>query len=140
MTAQAESQVMLPQRRARHAWKAVERIKEENWKDHYGREAKKLPVRIMASGLGQALAFLCARAERDEGGSGRGPAFHQLHQDLSDWILNHRKLARGNSQNLLQSIVFGDSVFVRQATDEVLAYLEWLNRFLEAEGIGKGEE
>jgi CRISPR-associated protein Cmr5 len=40
----------------------------------------------------------------------------------------------------LERIVQGNSDFLRRATDEVLAYLLWLNRFAEAEGLTEGEE
>ena len=31
-----------------------------------------------------------------------------------------------------------DSDFLRRATDETIAYLQWLNRFAEAEGPAEG--
>ena len=39
------------------------------------------------------------------------------------------------ARDLLEQIVNGDSNFLRRATDETLAYLQWLNRFAEAEGL-----
>ena len=35
--------------------------------------------------------------------------------------------------SLMESIIHGDSEFMRRATDEALAYLQWLNRFAEAQ-------
>ena len=71
----------LDQQRARHAWEAVLRA-EERQGDHerqdpkkFGGQAKKLPVRIMASGLGQAIVFLKAKDY--------APG---LVAEISDWI------------------------------------------------------
>ncbi len=120
----------LDQQRARHAWEAVQRAKTCQG-DHagqvpkkFGGQAKKLPIRIMGSGLGQSLAFLAAK--------GDAPG---LIAELSDWINKRIKPAPGSPPRLLDRIVQGDSDFLRRATDEVLTYLQWLTRFAEAEGL-----
>jgi len=90
---------------------------------------KKLPVRIMTAGLGQALAFLKAK--------GYAPG---LLAELTDWI-NQRMPPQGNEpKDLLERIVKGNADVLRRATDEVLAYLLWLNRFAEAEGLTEDTE
>ena len=49
----SQSKPTIEQQRAKHAWQAVERLKVGSQAaDAYAREAKKLPVRIMTSGLG----------------------------------------------------------------------------------------
>lgn len=118
----------LDQRRAHHAWQSIARLKKKGQVEQgdYAREAKKLPMRIMSAGLGQALAFLRAKASEK-------PGLQQLYHDLTDWVFQGRKLRGKAPKSLLQSIIEGDAVFLRRATDEVLAYLEWLNRFAEAE-------
>jgi CRISPR-associated protein Cmr5 len=121
----------LEQRRARHAWEAVARLKNakpEDAKDCKG-EAKKLPVRIMTSGLGQALAFLKAKS------GGKKTGLDTLLDRLSDWVVRGRRLpgVQGSDQDLMKNIISGDAVFLRRATDETLAYLQWFNRFAEAE-------
>jgi CRISPR-associated protein Cmr5 len=95
----------------------------------YGRETKRLPVRILTAGLGHALAFVKAKA--DDGKN----ALNRLHEDLTQWVLTERGLKGNAPKSLLESIVLGDSDFLRLATDEALAYLQWLNRFAEAEGL-----
>ena len=128
----------LDQQRARHAWGAIQRVSEwkESKRKDYAGQAKKLPIRLMTSGLGQALAFILAKADnRDE-----PDPCQQLHEDLTKWTLVHRKLPGKHPESLLKSICYGDAVFLRRATDEVLAYLEWLNRFAEAEGLTDGTE
>lgn len=120
----------LDQRRANHAWDVVRRAKqkqdphENQDPKKFGGQAKKLPTRIMAAGLGQALAFLKAKDY--------APG---LIEELSDWIGNRIPPKQGEPTDLLERIVKGDSDFLRRATDEVLAYLAWLNRFAEAEGL-----
>lgn len=124
----------LDQRRAKHAWQAVAQVvdtyglKSEKAKK-FGGQAKKLPVRIMASGLGQALAFLRAKDYAPD-----------LLMELADWVLDKRTheqstTGKPGDDALLKAVVQGTSEELRRATDEVLAYLLWLNRFAEAKGL-----
>lgn len=85
-------------------------------------------MRVMASGLGPALAFLRAKGE-----------VPGLLAAMSDWVLNQRGLGPVSPDALLGAIVRGDSDFLRRATDEALAYLQWVKRFAEAE-IGDEED
>lgn len=127
------SKPTLDQRRAKHAWEAITALKGKDGKypesaDEYAREAKKLPVRIMTSGLGQALAFVLAKA-------GTRKALSKLHDDLTRWVIAERPMKAKNPSSLRDSVIYGDSSFLRLATDETLAYLHWLNRFAAAEGL-----
>ena len=133
--------VTLDQRRARHAWTQIESVQREfkrKEQDEYAGQAKKMPIRILTSGLGAALAFLLSKARtgtRDE-----KRHFVQLHLDLTDWVIRQRPLtAAVNPGSLLESVIQGDADFLRLATDEVMAYLQWLNRFAEAQGLGELE-
>jgi len=120
----------LDQRRAGHAWDVIQRAKQKQGHHQrqdpkkFGGQAKKLPTRIMAAGLGQALAFLNAK--------GHAPG---LLAELTVWVGVRIPPGPGEPKDLLERIVKGDSDFLRRATDEVLAYLVWLNRFAEAEGL-----
>lgn len=124
----------LDQRRARHAWAAVQRAGSRQGRHQnqdstkFGGQAKKLPTRIMIAGLGQALAFL--RAKDDAPG---------LLAELDDWIAQRIPARGGDTPDLLQRIIEGDSDLLHRATDEVLAYLVWLNRFAEAQGLTEGD-
>lgn len=127
-----QNQPTLDQRRAKHAWEAVARMA-ENKKNQaeYQRATKQLPVRILTAGLGHALAFLHAKAKGRE-------ANNALLQDLADWVLYKRKNlehsgAHSAPSALIEEITKRDSAFLRATTDEVLAYLQWLTRFAEAE-------
>ncbi|MCS7078857.1 MAG: type III-B CRISPR module-associated protein Cmr5 [Chloracidobacterium sp.] len=128
----------LDQRRAAHAWDAVQRAKQLGADDakKYGGQAKKLPVRILTSGLGPALAFLKAKAY--------APTLKAyaptLVDDLSAWLEERIPPKKDEPHDLLERIVRGDSHFLRRATDEALAYLDWLNRFAEAEGLTDDEQ
>ncbi|MBC7821051.1 MAG: type III-B CRISPR module-associated protein Cmr5 [Planctomycetaceae bacterium] len=137
----------LDQQRACHALARIEKLSLDD-QDNYASEAKRLPVRIMSSGLGQAMAFINAKTKRT--------GLKQLHTDLTEWVIkiratnvfgedrvnefNTRPGARQVDHSLLHSIIHGDSEFLRWATTETLAYLVWLNRFAEAKGLpGKHE-
>lgn len=127
------SKPTLDQRRAKHAWQAVTtaKQKEAGFKD-FCMHARRLPMRIMASGLGQALAFLKAKDYAP-----------QLLEELGDWVLDKRAnpastKPKPNDEALLRQIIEKDSDFLRRATDETIAYLQWLNRFAEAEGPAEG--
>jgi CRISPR-associated protein Cmr5 len=124
----------LDQRRAEHAWEAIERIGEDQNAKEYAREAKKLPIRIMAAGLGQALSFILAKAKNSK------PKLKKLHEDITDWVIAKRGIPAKVPDHLLESICRGDSDFLRRATDEVLAYLQWLNRFAEAKGLSDDDK
>jgi CRISPR-associated protein Cmr5 len=120
----------LDQRRAAHAWDVVQRAKlklghhQKQEPKKFGGQAKKLPTRIIAAGLGQALAFLKAKDY--------APG---LLSELTDWMATRIPPKQGQPRDLLERIVKGDSDFLRRATEELLAYFVWLNRFAEAEGL-----
>lgn len=130
------------QRRAEHAWKVVATfVEQSNGKTvikpggkQFGTQAKRLPVRILTAGLGQALAFLHAKKTAS-----------RLLTALGDWVLDKRadpesRRPEPDETALLRAIIAGDTdrdqrIDLRRATDETLAYLQWLNRFAEAEGL-----
>jgi CRISPR-associated protein Cmr5 len=146
MNTKPQAKPTLDQRRANHAWHVVREMVAAHVKagpdgkpvanetaKKFGGQAKKLPTRIMAAGLGQALAFLRAKDYAP-----------QLLMAIADWVLDKRgnpasSKAKPTDSALLLEIVKGTSEFLRRATDETLAYLLWLNRFAEAEGLTQGE-
>jgi CRISPR-associated protein Cmr5 len=114
------------QERAADAWRVVQRVKggsNDKAKKEFGTQAKKLPTRILTSGLGPALAFLEAK--------GYAP---DLRGALADWMSRKQDLP-GQDKRLVVRIIHGDADFLRFATAECLAYLLWLVRFAEAEGL-----
>lgn len=123
---------MLPsteQKRARHAFEAIQNaLKLPKEREDYSIHAKKMPVRIISAGLGQALAFILAKDNANE-----------LLQDLSDWVINkpekYDPSKRPDKSLLIQTIISGDADKLRYCTHETLAYLQWLNRFAEASDL-----
>lgn len=109
----------LSQRRANDAWKVVEEQRPRPGFDEFADQAKKLPMRILNSGLGQSLAFLCAKKKAPE-----------LVRALSSWMQEYQKDEQ--TVELLERVLKGDSDFQRLATAESLAYLEWLVRLADA--------
>ncbi len=118
----------LEQQRAAHAWDVVDAVASKAEKDRkeFGTQAKKLPTRIMAAGLGQALAFLEAKDYAEE-----------LRNALADWIHRRRPAAGEDAEQkrLVVRVIRGDADFLRFATAECLAYLQWLVRFADARGL-----
>ena len=109
------------QMRAADAWRVISSIKPrgENDREEFKTQVRKMPTRILASGLGPALGFLKAK-----------DICKPLQDAVSQWI-THRPA--DDDRGLLQSIMNEDFQFMRYATEEALAYLKWLSRFAEAE-------
>jgi len=130
------------QRRARHAWTSITGLAQRDGDKRlygapakeYAQEARKLTSRIRAAGLGPALAFILAKAKDKK------PNLTDLHEHLTDWVIRQRGIPARKADSLLQSVIEGDSTFLRRATEEALAYLVWLNRFAEAEGLTEAKE
>lgn len=140
----------IDQRRAAHAWNKIEWVlgkwphRVENGKRgtdpkarEYGQLVKDLPTRILASGLGQALAFRWAKGKDNE-------QTLALLQHLGDWVLDKRKNPASTKtepqpQDLIRKLVDADATFLRHATEEAIAYLQWLKRFAEAERLTEGD-
>jgi len=146
----------LDQRRAAHAWSVIEWLRQardgkgnpkylkpaaDRTGDPVANEAgrklgtqmKKLPTRIMAAGLGQALTFLYAKHEAPP-----------LEQALTDWLLHDRPEQfdpqrvpenDGCTRLIEQLINQWTAATLRQQTEEALAYLPWLARFAKAAGL-----
>lgn len=111
----------LDQRRATHAWEVIVQVKclAQAEQEQFHIQVKRLPTRIMAAGLGQALAFLEAQQYAPK-----------LREALDDWM-QVRKPTR-HEPRLVLRIISGDADFLRFATAECLAYLQWLVRFADA--------
>ena len=124
----------LDQKRARHAWELIEALAKKKDRHKFETQVKKFPVRVVSSGLGQALAFLVSK-KSDAHPNGYAP---DLVSALGDWIGD--RIPASGSPGLLDRIVKGNSEFLRRATDEVLSYMLWVVRFAEAKGMTKEQE
>lgn len=136
----------LEQRRAAHASEVVNRMIASHTKSDpsgtlipddeakkFAIHAKKLPSRIIGAGLGQALAFLVGKKYCPS-----------LLEGLGQWIVQERQLLGAKAETiqpdtLLKTILAQNSDFLRAATAEALVYLQWLNRFVDANKL-EGDE
>lgn len=116
----------IEQERAACAWKAIEGLKEEDesMKKKYRSLVKRVAPLILINGLGQTMAFLKARREKD------GGAFQLLFSHISSAV---KERVPFGEEDLLSAIVKGSPTFLKRATREALAYLQWLSKFAEAE-------
>jgi CRISPR-associated protein Cmr5 len=115
----------LEQERAKAAWEKVSEAKKQkkDYGEKYRQLAKGAPADIQTNGLGQTLAFWCAKGETHQ---------KALFKDVSDWV---RSQLRFDQQlNLLEWVVQKASTDdYRRATAETMAFLAWVKRFAEAE-------
>jgi CRISPR-associated protein Cmr5 len=129
MSEQAISrQQSLDQRRAERAYENVTAIDEQpndKLKSRYSALARKVPAMIQTNGLGQALAFLRAKAGRNK------ESEHWLiYGHISAWVM--KQLNQDEAGSLLEWVVQNDSPTYRRATNEAMAFLNWLKRWAEA--------
>lgn len=115
-------QQTLQQKRASHAWHAVEEVDKKSYKKDYGSLVRGLPAMIQTDGLAHTLAFLKAKG-KDHHVSAYGT--------ISRWVLG--ELGKGQG-DLLEHLLNCSTIDYRRATSEALAYLQWLKRFVEARG------
>jgi len=118
----------LEQERAQHAWSCVQEVKDKPFAGDYRTIAVKVPSLIVTNGLGQTLAFLRSKPDRQH--------FQLLYRHLADWV-GRKVHADGDLLNWL--VNEATSQQYRLATMEALALLQWLKRFAEAE-LPKGRE
>lgn len=121
-------------RRAKSAWDNVKEIKAKSKEERkkYASRAKDIGALIMTTGLGAALAFLRAKATRND----QMP--ERLYQQISKWVVS--ELGGTASDDLLILLTERDTLYYRRATTETLAYIIWLKRFVEGEFKGELEE
>lgn len=116
----------MAQLRARNAWEVFKRLKQGGGFKEIADNAKKLPMRIRTAGLLQALAFLQAKDDARE-----------LRTAMSGWVLGQlgveAQKGKADADALFQCALERDNSFLRRATAESLAWLEWFNRFAEPE-------
>ncbi len=121
--------------RARWAWEAVSNVDVDD--GDYLTQARKLPARLLTSGLGQTMAFLHAKAKGqviDDPKSGRD--VEKLYSQLA-------RLIRGESKDdrtAMDIIVALDPIEYRVLGREVLATAEWIKRFAEGRIKSKGSK
>lgn len=128
-SAKPSKQQTLQQERAASAWENVQDIAGRPFKKDYGSLVRGFAAMIQGNGLGPALAFLKAK------GKGQDDKAHtRLFNHISGWTLP--RLGDGNNgRDLLEALLSCNSTEYRIATAEALAYVNWLKRFAEAQGL-----
>ncbi len=101
---------------------------------------------IHTNGLGQALAFLAAKAGTKAGGIDQENPHGVLYTQLEQWLTRTPEPdgpfrapyttsvpdENGQPTRLIYRIACGDSATYRQATAETLAFLNWLKSLADA--------
>lgn len=94
-TTSGQSKQTLEQRRALHALKEFKKLQSDSSKDRLEqacREAKKLPIRARASGLGHAICFLEGKANDEK----KKPGLKGLLKALGSWLIDERKVLKAS--------------------------------------------
>lgn len=119
----------LAQKRAFHAYKAIEDLKRKSSYGKYVSYVKGLPATIIFSGLGQALAMEKMGAQKDSG--------HELlYRHIDIWLREgweNSPYKRKEFQDIVQAIVSGCERDYIRAQAEAIEYLAWLKKFAVAE-------
>ncbi|MDE0426605.1 MAG: type III-B CRISPR module-associated protein Cmr5 [Candidatus Poribacteria bacterium] len=119
----------IEQGRASYAFKVVQEVS-DSLKKEYKSAAKKLPVQIKMNGLGQSLAFLKSKGEKDE--EKPKNAYDQLYEDIGIWLQTEdvKRLVE-KDEELVKEVIQLESHAYRKATVETLALLNWMRRFVD---------
>jgi CRISPR-associated protein Cmr5 len=128
--AQLTRQQTIEQQRAAKAWELVSRVKEDDGKcqKEYNSWVKKVPVLVLTNGLGQTLAFLHSKSDREK---------QLLYQHISMWLKSPQSQLVWSGtglqkDNIIDRLIHESSSTYRRATVEALAFLNWLKRFADA--------
>ena len=119
----------IEQGRATYAFKVVQEVS-DSLKKEYKSAAKKFPVLIKTNGLGQSLAFLKSKGEKDE--SKPKNAHDKLYEDIGTWLQTEdvKRLVR-KDEELIKKVIQLESPAYRQVTTETIALLNWIRRFVD---------
>lgn len=115
----------LDQQRAAQAARDVRAARDTAKSGEYRRLVESLPAMVLANGLGQACAYLLARAE---GKQGTPEAL--LYEQLQSWL---RGRVHGLDGSLVDALANADVATYQRGQVEALAYVQWLKRFAQAE-------
>lgn len=112
----------------------------------YKSYAKKIPTMILNNGLGQTLAFIVSKFQKEKNkkkpGTKENPknAYDLIYKQITDYLKseNTTRIKMPSDKNeLVEWVISCDSKEYRFITQELLAFLNWLKRF--AEGMIEGE-
>lgn len=117
----------LEQDRAKYAMTSIMSIKSADTtvQKNYKSYVKSASMLILINGLGNALAFIKSK-KKD------GDAYDRLYKHLNEWLEEKEIISK---TDVLEWITKEDttSLQIHRATDEILALLNWMKRFADAE-------
>ncbi|WP_290901640.1 type III-B CRISPR module-associated protein Cmr5 [Ferroglobus sp.] len=112
----------LEQERAKFAYEKVKSVKGRDFEEDYAKYVKNAPAMILTNGLGNTLAYY--RSKKRE-------AYTKLYEHFGEWLQERGYCKK--DEDVLEWITKTDSLIVFQATQEVLALLNWMTKFARAE-------
>lgn len=127
----------IEQGRAEFAYKCASKGSVIVKKKEYKAYVKKVPALIKMNGLGATFAFIKAKSSDDKNKAGY--AYTLIYKQTAQWLNNDEKklLDIIDEDKLVERIISLESPEYRAATNEVLAFFNWLRRF--ADGLIEGE-
>jgi len=119
----------LEQERANYAWKCIQEVKNlnnEETEKKYRSYVRRASTLIQINGLGNTLAFY--KSKKDE-------AYDLLYEHINKWFKKQFK----SQDNILNWIISEKTsiIDVFRITKEIIALLNWMKRFAEAELRGE---
>ncbi len=120
----------LDQIRASHA---LDKAEESYFQGaHGGKVVQKIPPYIRTNGFLATLAFAL---EEDKNGKKKREGYQNVFDAIASHLASeHIALCQGkNAEALQQELVEADSVLLRRVTEEAMAYLGYLRRFVRQE-------
>ncbi|MEM3366430.1 MAG: type III-B CRISPR module-associated protein Cmr5 [Candidatus Methanomethyliaceae archaeon] len=114
----------LEQDRAKYAMDCIREVKEKEFQKEYKSYVRHMPMLILTNGLGNALAFIKSKKNNK--------ASDQFYTHLNKWLKEMMIISGDDVLNWITD-KNTSSIQVQRATDEMLALLNWMKRFAEAE-------
>lgn len=137
---------MNAQHRARYAFKCVDadlKGKDDDFKGKYKSHVKKLPMLIKTNGLGATLAYIRTKAHIKAEDKPKKP-YSLIEEQIADWLVKTKMIESTERKDepkfLVESVINMESSLYKHTTIEVLAFLNWLRRFVDGLIEGDVEE
>lgn len=116
--------------RVQWAWSSVKDAASRKGQDEYLTEARKLPVRLLTSGLGQSLAYLYSK--RVAAAAGRAPQGRDLlYRHITDRVAEVLGKAPVGTEGAMPMVIELSAASYRRLSREMQTSAEWLKRFAE---------
>jgi CRISPR-associated protein Cmr5 len=114
----------IEQERAKFALGFVNDKTKDKDREDYKTLIKRLPAMVLNNGIGQALAFLLAKAETDQ----NKPSY-KLFGALKEWLRTQNVYT---GDDLMDALTKGTRAQYMQARHETLKLLTWMTKFADA--------